>query len=426
MAAPSIGESRIVSRKLSGRQGGLSQPLRRAQFVASTLADEIRAGKLAVGDRLPPERDIAERFDVSRMVAREAIAILEREHLVHTKPRCRPVVVQPEAQRRRQKAPGGKIGVWLWPYSNDYAVSLLFRGVQFATQESEYRLTTGSAAHGSWDTIVRSEAAFLSNLAQDPECAGAVIWYLGGEANLPHLHRLRERGVPIVFIDRKPPTGFEADHVGTDNQGAAARVVAALTQLGHQRIACITNSDWVSTVHERVRGYRRSLTAAGIPIDEDLIVRWTIRDGETDTEAMSRTLHELLDRDNPPTALFAINDTLALAAIDGLREMDLSVPDDVSVAGFDGLLRWVPGGGQLTSAVQDFARIGELAAELLLERIRQPEVSSFRHVLLDAPTSLRGSTRAIPTRPVNASGIAGGGPSQGGLPADFDPAGPFV
>jgi LacI family transcriptional regulator len=352
---------------------------------------------LAIGDRLPPERDIAERFEVSRLVVRDAIAILEKEHLVETKPRCRPVVVQPEVQKRRQRVRGGKIGVWLWPYTNDYAVSLLFRGVQFATQESEYRLVTGSAAHGAWDSTVRSEAAFLSNLAQDPECVGAVIWYLGGEANLPHLNRLRERGLPIVFIDRKPPAGFPADHVGTDNFGSATRVVDSLTRMGHHRIACLTNSDWVSTVHERVRGYRRALTSAGIPVEEDLIVQWTNGDDENDNEGMVRVLRGLLERENPPTAIFAINDTLALAALDTLREMGVSVPDDISVAGFDGLLRWVPGGGQLTSALQDFGRMGELAAELLLERIQENDVTTFRHVLLDAPTSLRGSTRPLPT-----------------------------
>ena len=380
------------------RKGGrLSGSARRANSIASTLASEIRSGKLAIGDRLPPERDIAERFSVSRLVVREAIGLLERDHLVHTKPRCRPVVVQPEVHRRRTKVRGGKIGVWLWPYTNDYAASLIFRGVQFATQHSDYRIFTGSATHGTWDAVLRSEATFLSNLADDPECVGAVVWYLGGEANLPQLRRLRERGLPIVFLDRKPPAGIEGDHVGSDNVGAASRLVSQLAQLGHRRIGCLTNMDWVSSVQERVRGYRRSLEASGLDVDDELLVRWGTQEGETETESMIRTLRTLLDLPNPPTALFAINDSLALAAVDALREMGLSVPDDLSVAGFDGLLRWVPGGGHLTTAVQDFSRIGELAAELLLERLRDGEPSTFRHVLLDAPTSLRGSTGPVPT-----------------------------
>ncbi|MGV3613786.1 MAG: substrate-binding domain-containing protein [Fimbriimonas sp.] len=369
--------------------------MRRAQTVANALAKEIRAGKLAVGDRLPPERDIAERFEVSRLVVRDAIAILERDHLVHTKPRCRPVVVQPGPIRRPSPTRRGKIGVWLWPYSNDYAVSQIFRGVQFATQHSDYRLVSGNAPEGAWDAILRSEAAFLTNLANDSETVGAVIWYLGGDANLPHLQRLRDRGVPIVFLDRKAPKGMDGDHVGSDNKGSATRLVSQLGQMGHRRIACLANMDWVSTVHERVCGYRRGLEASGIPFDEALVAKWGIGDGETESESMVRTLRALLDREEPPTAIFAINDTLALAAIDALREMGLSVPEDLSVAGFDGLLRWVPGGGPLTSAVQDFSRIGELAAELLLERLRDPEPSTFRHILLDAPTSLRSSTRPV-------------------------------
>jgi LacI family transcriptional regulator len=381
----------------SRKEDRANEPMRRAQAVAEALGEEIRTGILAPGHRLPPEREIAERFSVSRLVVREAIDLLQRERLVYTKPRCRPVVVEPEAQRRQKRVGGGKIGVWLWPYSNDYAASMIFRGVQFATQHSEYRLLTGSVAHGSWDAVVLSEAAFLAGLADDPDCVGAIVWYLGGERNVPHLLRLRERGLPIVFLDRKPPRALDGDHVGTDNLGAAARLVSQLIHMGHRRIACLTNIDWVSTVQERVRGYERALESAGVAPDDALLAKWEVREGEGETEAMIRTLRGLLDQATPPTALFAINDTLALAAIDALREMGLSVPEDLSVAGFDGLLRWVPGGGQLTSAAQDFSRIGELAAELLLERLDAGALSTYRHVLLDAPASLRGSTRPVPT-----------------------------
>jgi DNA-binding LacI/PurR family transcriptional regulator len=69
----------------------------------------------------------------------------------------------------------------------------------------------------------------------------------------------------------------------------------------------------------------------------------------------------------------------------------------MSVLGFDGLLRWVPGGGYLTSAWQEFERIGQTAGELILERIDSPHDQVFKHILFDAPVKARASTARLMT-----------------------------
>jgi LacI family transcriptional regulator len=158
--------------------------------------------------------------------------------------------------------------------------------------------------------------------------------------------------------------------------------------MGHRRIACLSNRDPASSVSERLEGYRSALSSAGLPFRADLV--FAIR--RDDECGVQEALDGLLSLNEPPTAYFAINDHIALQAHEQLNLRGNSIPAEVSVAGFDGLLRWVPGGGHLTSAQQNFERIGQLSMELLLERIEQSPGQASRHILLDAPLAIQGST----------------------------------
>jgi len=117
-----------------------------------------------------------------------------------------------------------------------------------------------------------------------------------------------------------------------------------------------------------------------------------VEPGESDGAGVDRVIASLMRLDQPPTAIFAVNDTLALHAMDALSRLNVRVPEQVSVFGFDGLLRWVPGGGTLSTVYQNFSRIGEIAAELLFERIQKGDSNTHRHVLLEAPLAIAGST----------------------------------
>jgi DNA-binding LacI/PurR family transcriptional regulator len=166
---------------------------------------------------------------------------------------------------------------------------------------------------------------------------------------------------------------------------------------GHHDIVCLCNLDDASTVLERVAGYRDAFAECGFAVREDRIVRNELDPGESERDGMERLLLRLDQTEPKPTAFFCINDQLALLAHDVLESWGRVIPRDVSLIGFDGMLRWLPGGGNITTMVQDFERVGEQAARLLLERIDAGEPPrAYRHILLDAPLSLHGS--AAPPR----------------------------
>lgn len=328
---------------------------------------------------MPPERELSLDFGVSRAMIRAAIRDLAAKGLVEMKPRCRPVVAGSAPQRGWSAK--RHIGIWLWPNTADYAAASILKGIQSADLGSDVRLQVANAVGSDWESKFNSEASFLNSLAEDPESAGAIVWYLGGRRNLSSLLALGAAEVPTVFVDRLPPAEIAADFVGTDNESAVRRTVHALYSLGHRRIAMLSNIEPVSSVQERETGYRRAMQSLGAPVSDGYIAR----DKVDDRNGVEAALEGFLGLEEPPTAIFAVNDHIALQLCEVLQERKILVPQEMSVVGFDGILRWLPGGGRLTTHLQDFERVGRLAAEITQQRITNGPPSVFRHVLLDAP-----------------------------------------
>jgi LacI family transcriptional regulator len=178
-----------------------------------------------------------------------------------------------------------------------------------------------------------------------------------------------------VLVDRTLP-GVDTDAVVGDSVAGARRLVEHLISLGHRRIGLIVESDEVSTARDRRRGYEEALAAAGIPVDAGLIVETAV-----DPEGGAEGMAELLELDQRPTAVFTVNNLVALGAIEAVREAGLEVPDDIALVCFDDIeyaSRLYP---FLTVLEQPAETFGTVATQLLLERIhgRGP---ARRHVVV--------------------------------------------
>jgi DNA-binding LacI/PurR family transcriptional regulator len=183
-------------------------------------------------------------------------------------------------------------------------------------------------------------------------------------ADHPNVNIARERGVPLVVVDAPRLQGHA--YVGIENRLGARLAAEHLLELGHRRIALLTNG---SAGPERLRGYRDALEAAGV--DWDAVPRWR---------------EPALEGDDRPTAVIAVTDRLALGVIEAARAAGLRVPEDLSVVGFDD----VPGAAwsDLTTVRQPLFEKGEIAGRLLTE-------GTAREVILPVELVVRGST-AVP------------------------------
>jgi len=204
----------------------------------------------------------------------------------------------------------------------------------------------------------------------------------------PHLARLAKFGVPFVLVDRTVP-GIDCDAILGDSYEGAKKLVQHLISLGHTRIGMIVESEVVSTARDRRRGYLAALEEAGIPRDPPLVVEATA-DPEGGAHGMSR----LLELEQPPTAVFTVNNLVAVGAIEAVRSARLEVPDDVALVCFDDIeyaSRLYP---FLTAMEQPAASFGALGAQLLLERIEERGPVRSRVVVLPGEFIVRRSCGA--------------------------------
>jgi DNA-binding LacI/PurR family transcriptional regulator len=357
--------------------------------IISVLTKRIQSGDYREGEWLPSERALADEFNVSRILIRAAVKELERQTLVSCAAYRRPLV-RSRFPVAPPEAGTPSIALWIWPGYGWPGSAMMIHGVQEALGE-RYRLVLGNTTGNGNEPMVAAEARFLRRVCQDRDIRGIILSFMGTEINRSYLEPLRASGIPLVFLDHNPPSGFDADYVGVNNKRGAEQAVRHLLSLGHTRIGHVSNDAPFSTVAERHAGYRRALERAGIPYRPEFVVR---DPGPSDPEkGCGEVIARLLDQPEPPTALFAVNDITAYRTIYALRERGLRVPEDVSVVGFDGIERWMPAAPFLTTMYQPFDEIGAQAVELLTERIERGPETPYRHVIMDVPLVIQNSTR---------------------------------
>lgn len=181
------------------------------------------------------------------------------------------------------------------------------------------------------------------------------------EGDHEHLAQSLEDGVNVVLVDR-PAEGIDVPVVTSDHRIGARRAVEHLISHGHERIAYVGRDREIFTARERHAGYVEAMTEAGLPVRADYV----IEQGTTRSVADDIVL-QLLDLDEPPTAIFSAQNLITMGAVSALQSRGLQ--QSIALVGFDdfdlaGLLE--PG---VTVIAQDPHRIGEIAAELALGRL---------------------------------------------------------
>lgn len=175
-------------------------------------------------------------------------------------------------------------------------------------------------------------------------------------------------------------------HVSIDNTSAAMREVTHLIGLGHKRIGMISCRNKLLSTVKREEGYRRALAEAGMTFDGELVSY-----GDYGFSSGQRAMRVLLKTKEPPTAVFAISDNMAIGAMRAAREAGLEIPADIAVAGFDNIGFAVMCDPMLTTISQPKYELGCTAMEVLLGQMRG-ERREPEEVLLDYELIIRGST----------------------------------
>jgi LacI family transcriptional regulator len=213
---------------------------------------------------------------------------------------------------------------------------------------------------------------------------GAVL--MGVDADDPEVRRLARSGLPCVGIDVELG-GDDAAYVASDNVAGGRIAVEHLVGLGHRRIATIAGPMETRPGRDRLRGYRDALRAAGLAFRDEYVAA-----GDFYVESGARAAAELLALDEPPTAIAAASDLMAVGALRAAGEAGLAVPGDVSLVGFDDIMLAAHLHPALTTVRQEKTGLGAAAARALLARVDGPGAGADAQLTREVELVARATT----------------------------------
>jgi DNA-binding LacI/PurR family transcriptional regulator len=355
------------------------------------LRQLILSGRWASGTRIPSESQLTSHLNISRSTVRLALQQAEIEGLIERLPGKGTFV----AHQTDKDTPSKLVGFVTCEFDSESHL-LLLNGAEDAMKSRDYRVVFSNAR--SYE-----EEIFTLRRLKEEGVAGILLWpnldY--STSQHPNISDYREINLPVIFMDRRID-GFECDYVTSDNYGGAFAMIQHLIDCGHQNIAFVSHGNTeLVTVRERYRGFQDAMYGANLTPCEPWVVGQEGREMSTSemlrasTDSKSREFqqfkHLMTDAPQPPTAIFALNDALAILAMQVMKALGINVPHEVSIAGFDDIDVAVHLEVPLTTVAQDRFSIGKHAAHLLMQRL-EGDTGPARSEVIPTQLRIRSST----------------------------------
>lgn len=373
----------------------VSQPL--YVQIYEELISAIRSQKLRPGERIPSEKELAERYSVSRITSKRAIEMLADQGLV-TRMRGKGSFVTKAENPRAGEVPHvdhrrgdtAFFGVVIPDFSESYGTGLL-SGIEQECAKAGY-FDSLRRSCGSQEAEEHAIEALL-----DFGADGIIVMPVHGEHYNPLIVRLVLDSYPIVLIDRHL-SGIPTSFVGSDNVNAAKKATDYLISLGHRTLSIVSSPIVdASTIQDRVEGFVKSHAEHGVAVDEGL---WLPKLQST---IPGNALPEMIEQDvervqahfseHPEiTAVVAFEYYIAVIVDEALGRIGRAVPQDCSIVCFDGPSSFV-GTAPFTHIRQREQEMGATAVRLLGNKLEKRELNE--KVFLDTDLIIGASTAPV-------------------------------
>lgn len=329
--------------------------------VRDLLVDHLRKERYRRGDQLPTEFALTEELGVSRTTVRQALSLLENEGVVEKRHGSGTFYVggdsEPASDRR------GLIGVANF-ITIEYIYPSIIQGIEDVAAENGYSLVLASGSKNpaqEYEAVRRIVEQGIKGLIIEPQHSR---WIREDHPILKLIESLR---IPVVtthwgsFFKR-------VSTVTIDDIQAGFQATQYLLSHGHRRIAYLYKSD-AQSGYDRLTGYRQALERADLDPDEAIILGYDEEMEQANVDQGYFLTRELLMQSDRPTAIFYFNDFLALQGYRAIREAGLSIPEDISVIGFDNYQSTELVNPPLTTFEHPKYDLGRWAAKLLMDEL---------------------------------------------------------
>lgn len=347
------------------------------------LKEKIISGRIQPGEKLPSENQFTVQYSLSRHTVRKALSLLEQEGYIEA---CHGKGTFCSEKMRHMKK-SRNIAV-VTTYISDYIFPRLIQGMDNVLFEQGYSIILKNTGNSR-----QKEAKCLEELFQK-DIDGLIIEPSKSQLSCRHpglYENLEKYQIPYIFIQGIYTEMKDKPHILMDDARGGYLVTKYLLEQGHRRITGFFKADDIQGI-QRHKGYVRALQEAGIPYDPDLVVWFHTEDRRSKPSMMVK---EMVKTGSLPHGIVCYNDQIAVQVIESLEDCGLQVPKDISVTGYDNSLYAQRGTG-ITTIAHPQERLGEMAAELILEKINGvSEEDSKVERLIQPELIVRGSCRRL-------------------------------
>ena len=325
--------------------------------LKESLKNDILSGVYQPGDKMPSEYQLVETFCVSRHTVRRALSLLEDEGYVEAKHGKGTFCTERAIHKKESK----NIAV-VTTYISDYIFPKLIQGMNSVLTREGYSLifkTTGNSRSGETKCLEDVLTKDIDGLIIEPSKSELTCRH-------PKLYEtLDNYEIPYIFIQGIFAEMMDKPHILMDDCQGGYLLTNYLIQTGHRHIAGVFKVDDYQG-KERHKGYVKALQEAGMAYDPDMIVWFHTEDREIKPVSV---VAQMIKQHQSIDAIVCYNDQIALSVMAKLQKMGISIPDDISVTGYDNSFLAQLNPIRLTTIAHPQEKLGEMAGQLLLEKI---------------------------------------------------------
>jgi GntR family transcriptional regulator of arabinose operon len=346
------------------------------------LKDDILSGRVKPGEKLPSENELSAAYQISRHTVRKALAILENEGFVVAE-HGRGTFC---SERMRHRKNSRNVAV-ITTYISDYIFPRLIQGIDRVLTANGYSIilkNTGNSRTNEAKALEDILTKDIDGLIIEPSKSQILC------NNMNLYAMLDEYEIPYIFIQGTYAQMKHKPHILMDDCQGGYLLTKHLLETGRNKIAGVFKAD-DSQGKERHKGYVKALQEAGRWYDPDMVV-WFHTEDRKKKPALA--IRQMLEAGTEVDAVVCYNDQIALEVMRTLQKCGRRIPEDIAVTGYDNSLIAENGIVPLTTIAHPQEKLGEMAAELLLEQIQKvPEEKSKVERLIQPELIVRASTK---------------------------------
>ena len=347
------------------------------EIVKELITEKINSGVLKPGDKIMSENELMDLAQVSRHTVRKALNDLVTENVIETFKGKGSFVIDTINQVKSVSNGSSKLIAVVTAFINDTIFPDIINAVEEELAKENYSIMLFSTRNR-----VENERQIINKLSEY-DLAGIIVEPTKSALPNPNVylyHNLMNRGIPIIFMHGYY-NNLNSNYVIVDDADGGYKACSYFIKNGHRNIGGIFKSDDIQG-HRRYEGYIKCMFDNGLNINEDYIM-WQSTEDEHAIFNNKQLLDDFIERLNGCTALICYNDEFAIDLVQELAVKNISIPEDISIIGFDNTKLGENYKVSITSINHPRKKLGKLIATELIKKIHGNKETVYRVLKVD-------------------------------------------